>query len=253
MTTTNHPWRTTPLFGFDLETTGVDPLHDRIVTAAIVTPEWEWSVLTDPGIPIPDGAAKVHGITTDMARADGIPYPEALTAISQRIGLLTGTGFGLVAYNAAFDLSMLQSEERRVFGEVRTRTPGLVLDPWVIDKALDRYRKGARSLGATADVYGVELGDAHNAVADARAAVQIAEVLRSPAMSERIAARPDRRALQLASGWDAVADVMEWQRVQHRQSSEQFAAYLQGVGEVDRASKVSTDWPVITAPKQAAA
>ena len=53
-----------PLAAFDLETTGVDVTRDRIVTATIITIDGsqvhtdEW--LLDPGIDIPDGAAKIR-------------------------------------------------------------------------------------------------------------------------------------------------------------------------------------------------
>ncbi len=58
---------TRPLFCFDCETTGTDVNVDRIVSFAFE--EWgpeglvrEWKSLVNPGIPIPAGASKVHGI-----------------------------------------------------------------------------------------------------------------------------------------------------------------------------------------------
>lgn len=61
---------------FDLETTGVDPNSDRIVTAFFgvldgdgeLTVSREWIV--DPGVPIPPGASNVHGWTAERLAAD---------------------------------------------------------------------------------------------------------------------------------------------------------------------------------------
>ena len=42
------PWFNGPLLGFDTETTGVDPRHDRLVTAALV---FRLPVATPPAAP----------------------------------------------------------------------------------------------------------------------------------------------------------------------------------------------------------
>jgi DNA polymerase-3 subunit epsilon len=52
-----------------------------------------------------------------------------------------------------------------------------VIDPLVIDKAVDRFRKGKRTLEAAASVYGVVLDDAHDAGADAVAAGRVAQAM----------------------------------------------------------------------------
>ena len=52
-----------------------------------------------------------------------------------------------------------------------------VIDPLVIDKAVDRYRKGKRTLEAAAAFYGVPLDDAHDAGADAIAAGRVAQAI----------------------------------------------------------------------------
>jgi DNA polymerase-3 subunit epsilon len=65
-------WHTKRLAAFDIETTGVNPESDRIVTAAVSLlgggqPAEHLSWLVDPGIEIPAGASSVHGITTERA------------------------------------------------------------------------------------------------------------------------------------------------------------------------------------------
>jgi DNA polymerase III subunit epsilon len=47
----------------------------------------------------------------------------------------------------------------------------------VLDKQVDRYRKGKRTLTAAAEVYGVGLTDAHDAGADAIAAGRVAQAI----------------------------------------------------------------------------
>jgi DNA polymerase-3 subunit epsilon len=51
-----------------------------------------------------------------------------------------------------------------------------VIDPLIIDKQLDKYRKGKRTLTAVCEVYQVKLSedDAHAADADAIAAARVA-------------------------------------------------------------------------------
>jgi DNA polymerase-3 subunit epsilon len=56
-------------------------------------------------------------------------------------------------------------------------TPAPIIDPLVLDKVVDRYRKGKRTLEAAAIAYGVSLVDAHDASADAVAAGRVAQAM----------------------------------------------------------------------------
>jgi len=51
------------------------------------------------------------------------------------------------------------------------------VDPSVLDKRVDRYHKGKRTLGATAVQYGVAHAEAHSAVGDAEATVALAQAI----------------------------------------------------------------------------
>ncbi|MDH6132514.1 DNA polymerase-3 subunit epsilon [Kitasatospora sp. MAA4] len=180
-------WWHEPLVGFDLETTGTDPAESRIVTAALVEavggePVRTTCWLLDPGIPIPAEAQAIHGISDDQARTRGRPAAEAVEEIAAALCARLADGSPVVAFNAPFDLSLLDAELRR-YGR-----PGLaerlvgrqvvpVLDALVIDRAVDRYRKGSRTLQRVCEIYGVELADAHEAAADALAAVRVAVAL----------------------------------------------------------------------------
>lgn len=100
-------WHREPLIGFDLETTGTDPREARIVTGAVIEvragepmDRREW--LADPGVPIPEDAVAVHGISNERATAEGSPADQVADTIA---GVLTAhwrTGVPVVACNAAF-------------------------------------------------------------------------------------------------------------------------------------------------------
>jgi DNA polymerase-3 subunit epsilon len=167
---------------FDLETTGIDTATARIVTAHVglideqgaVVERKDWIV--DPGVPIPEGAAAVHGITDARAQRFGRPPSEVVAEILAAIRSLFSRGFPLVVYNAPYDLTLLAAEaERHRLWPLEVTAP--VVDPFVLDKQLDRFRKGKRTLTAAAAVYGVDLADAHDAGADAIAAGRVAQAI----------------------------------------------------------------------------
>ncbi|MEU3099184.1 3'-5' exonuclease [Streptomyces sp. NPDC006967] len=177
-------WHREPLIGFDLETTGTDPREARIVTGAVIevragepTGRREW--LADPGVPIPADAVAVHGISTERATAEGRPADQVADAIAAVLTDHWKAGVPVVAYNAAFDLTLLSAELRRYgLPSLRDRLGGIgpapVIDPYTIDRAVDRYRRGKRNLEAVCAEYGVVLDSAHDATADALAAARLA-------------------------------------------------------------------------------
>ncbi|MEU8512102.1 exonuclease domain-containing protein [Kitasatospora sp. NPDC048722] len=186
-------WWQQPLVGFDLETTGTDPAVDRIVTAALVDTVGARRVevagwLLDPGVPIPAEAEAIHGIGDDVARRKGRPAKEAVEEIAAALCERLAAGRPVVGFNAPFDLSLLDAELRRhglaTLAERLGRPVGPVLDALVIDRAVDKYRKGSRTLQRVCEVYGVELTDAHEAGSDALAAVRVAVALAERYRSE---------------------------------------------------------------------
>src|SRR5437899_2816787 len=70
-------WHEGPLAAFDTETTGVDVEADRIVSAALVVqaaagqPAEVIRWLVDPGVPVPEGARAVHGLSGEFLRLHG--------------------------------------------------------------------------------------------------------------------------------------------------------------------------------------
>lgn len=167
---------------FDTETTGLDLVKSRIVTACVAeldengelaSPAQEW--LADPGIAIPEVATSVHGVTTEFARSAGRPANEVVAEIVAALRGYLERGIPIVAYNAPYDFTILRSEALR--HGIEPLDPTLVLDPLVIDKFADQYRKGKRRLELTAEFYKVPLTDAHNATADAVAAGRVLQAV----------------------------------------------------------------------------
>ena len=174
-------WCQNALLALDLETTGLDPLEDRIVQAAVVLVDADgsvsatsWDSIVNPGVPIPTGASSIHGITTERARQEGISPVDALRRMARLIDDAADGGVPLVIFNAPFDWPFVLAEAQR--HGVRIATPEIV-DPLVIDRAVDRYRRGSRRLDAMAAHYGHDLGHAHDARADAVAAAAIARAV----------------------------------------------------------------------------
>ncbi len=166
---------------FDLETTGLDLAHSKIVTACVAVIDHEGNLvgearewLANPGVEIPAGAAEVHGVTTEFAIENGRPLAEVVSEINDALSQLFSAGIPVVAYNASYDFTILKSNSLAL-GLPALTQPMPVLDPLVLDRRFDKWRKGKRTLSATTELYGVALGDdAHNATADAIAAGRVA-------------------------------------------------------------------------------
>lgn len=230
-------WHRELLVGFDLETTGTDPLAARIVTAAVTevrdgepVGHREW--LVDPAVPIPVEATAVHGISTAHAVEHGSPAAHAVAEIADALTGYWTRGVPVVVYNAPFDLSLLAAELRRhglpsldsrLDGDV-----GPVVDPLVIDRTLDRYRRGKRTLEAACRFYGVVLDDAHEAGADALAAVRVAI-----ALAERF---PEAGAGEL---WELHRSQIGW----YADWAAGFQKFLARQGGAP-AEEIDTRWPL---------
>lgn len=167
---------------FDTETTGLDTRHARIVTCflGIIGPDGEvqesHSWLADPGVDIPEQASAVHGVTTEMAREQGRRAPDVVREIGETVGGYFASGLPVVAYNAVYDFSILHHEMVR-YDMAPLPDPRPIIDPLVIDRAVDTYRKGKRTLGMAAAHYMVALDDSHQADADAIAAGRVAQAI----------------------------------------------------------------------------
>jgi DNA polymerase-3 subunit epsilon len=229
------PWLTRVAV-FDLETTGIDVTVDRVVTAHIgVLDAHGWQIaarswLADPGIAIPDGATAVHGITTEYARDQGRPAREVVAEVTAALRSLLGQSVPVVAYNAAYDFSLLAHEATR-HGLEPLADPWPVIDPFVIDKAYDRYRRGKRTLEVVAQHYAVPLDDAHDASADAIAAGRVPQ-----ALARQFSLPPTLNELHTRQ--------IGWARSQAASLTEYFVR----IGRLEPEQTLDGTWPVRSTP-----
>lgn len=222
-------WPNGPMAGLDLETTDVDVETGRVVSAALLvhvpgqqmqTHTW----LVDPGMEIPERAVAVHGISTERVRAHGRPPAEALTEIFGMLDQVWTNEVPLITFNGSYDLSIMDREGLRHLGTGLATTQRWMIDGLIIDREVDRYRKGGRKLGVVCQYYGIALGeDAHQADADTLAAMRLAW---------RLAQRyPDR------VGNVALPTLHANQQRWHRQWGERMAQWLES-----QAVSLATHW-----------
>jgi DNA polymerase-3 subunit epsilon len=220
-------WREGELLAFDLETTGVDKFEDIPVSFALITfygglVITERSCIVNPGRPIPPGAARVHGISDEQAAAEGIALDDAVEQIVTVLLEASQRAVPVVGFNLSYDLTMVDSRIRALSSEGLRGLGwnGPVLDPLVIDRGLDRYRKGKRTLADLCAHYGVTNAAAHDAGGDATAStlVLLAMTERFP---ELVGADPSVLTEQQAA-WhrDWAEHYDQWSRSQGRRGIE---------------------------------
>lgn len=208
-------WHTKRRVGFDLETTGRDPRTARIVAASLVVADpadsdarvREW--LIDPGVEIPEEASEVHGISTEQARAEGQDPAEAIPQLLESVVGELDAGVPLIICNAPYDLTVLAAEAMR--HGLLLENPRPIIDPLVIDRQVDRYRRGKRRLTDLAEHYGVELAEAHSATPDALCAVGVSDTMASRYPQLQISAE-ELHDLQISWKAEQAADLQEYFR-----------------------------------------
>lgn len=255
-------WARMPMMALDFETTGIDPFEARTVTAALVVVEPEkrpriQTYVVDPGIDIPEEATAVHGYTRERAAAEAThTVDQALFEIVGRVALWLEHGKPLVVFNAPYDVTLLEAECRRhqVEGLIVRRghtakiTP--VIDPMVLDKAVDPYRKGIcaedrknpcscgavdKKLTSLCLHYGVQHVGAHDAAGDALAACRL--------WPRIIARHPEKfRGFTLAALHQAQ---IGWRR----QQQVSLAQYFARQGDHEASASCSTEWPIQSPPR----
>lgn len=282
-------WAFGQMAPFDTESSGKDPTAARLVSATVahIVPGVEPAIvehLVAVEEDIPAEATAVHGITTEHARANGKPPAQVADEVAAHVTDLMRAGVPLVGMNIAYDCTLMEHELSRLglptlsdrMGEV-----GPLIDVFVIDKAVDRFRKGGRKLTDLCQFYGVRLDGAHDATFDALGAARVAykmckraeqAVMDPQAVHDLYADRP-KQARHIVSAFQQLAgmslkDLHAQQAVWYRDQSEGLAAYwrqkanqleheagygdaaeremkLAEAGELrDRADGVTGEWPL---------
>lgn len=205
---------------FDTETTGIAPDTTRIVSAHVsilnahgdVEQPQNW--LIDCGIDIPEQATAVHGITTERMRAEGTPAAESILEIVTTLSRLLDSGIPVVAYNASYDFTILDREAQRYNLEA-LMSPKPIVDPLIIDKHVDKFRKGKRTLEATAAHYGVDLTGAHDASVDAIAAGRVAQAIGKKFAADLAFPAQELHDLQVQWAKEQAESYATWRRSQN--------------------------------------
>jgi len=154
---------------FDIESTGLNVMQDRIIQIALIKyfkddrPSEELELIVNPQVPISAEAMAVHGITPDDVR-DKPPFK----AVAEQIYNFIGDA-DLSGYNSdRFDVPMLAEELFRNGFDLK------IEERRSIDVQKIFYKMEPRTLKAAYKYFcGKELVDAHDALADVRATVDV--------------------------------------------------------------------------------
>lgn len=157
-----------PIVFFDLESTGIDVVKDRIVEISIirVEPNGNESSKTmriNPEMPIPAGSSEIHGIY-DKDIVDCPTFKEAAAEISPYF-----EGADIAGFNSnRFDVPMLAEEFLRAGISINLKRNKL------IDVQVVFHKMEQRTLVAAYQFYcDKDLTDAHSAEADTRATYEV--------------------------------------------------------------------------------
>ena len=157
-----------PIIFFDLETTGVDVSKDRIVEICYIKVfpngnETSRTMRINPGMHIPEQSSAVHGITDDDVK-DCPLFKDVAKEIANDF-----EGCDIAGFNSnRFDLPMLAEEFLRAHVDIDL-SRHRAIDVQVIYHKLEQ-----RTLSAAYKFYcGMELQNAHSALADTRATYEI--------------------------------------------------------------------------------
>lgn len=157
-----------PLIFFDLETTGTDTIHDRIVEISYlkVYPNGKEEVKTkriNPEMPIPPSANAIHGISDDDVK-DCPTFKQIAKSLAVQM-----EGCDLAGFNSSrFDIPLLAEEFLRAGVDIDFSKRKM------IDVQIIFHKKEQRTLEAAYRFYcDKDLTDAHSAEADTLATYEV--------------------------------------------------------------------------------
>ena len=144
----------------DLETTGANPVHDRVTEIAAVRMEQgrevaRWSTLVNPGISIPPFIQNLTGIDNAMV-ADAPRFEEVAPRLLELLA-----GAVLVAHNVRFDHGFLKNEFERARIDLRVKVLCTVL---LSRKLYPQHR--SHGLDAIMQRHGLHTQERHRAMGD---------------------------------------------------------------------------------------
>ena len=157
-----------PIIFFDLETTGINIVNDRIVEISYLKiypngKEESNTFLVNPTVPIPEKTTEIHGIS-DMDVKDAPTFAELAKSLAKVL-----EGSDLAGYNSnKFDIPLLAEELLRAEVDIDLSKRKFV------DVQVIFHKKEQRTLSAAYKFYcQKKLDDAHSAEADTKATYEI--------------------------------------------------------------------------------
>ncbi|MEV4174029.1 exonuclease domain-containing protein [Nonomuraea sp. NPDC049709] len=260
-------WTNTPLLPWDTETDGIDLENGHIIQAAVAwiepaKPKPKISKKTwilNHGIDIPKAASDVHGISRERCEAEGQDPAAVLDEVAQHLADGIKAGWLLAGMNVPFDFTMLDRGCRRLGvptlnerlgdagGDFAVIRP--VIDPYVIDKYCDPYRRGKRNLTALCERYAVSITDAHDAAGDALAVARVAwrmgQLAQRPAewLQKVWGLKPQDAKRFAALGGLTLQQLHDLQVQAKAEQARSFREYLAKQGKPH--DDVSEHWPLI--------
>ena len=176
----------------DVETTGAQPVRDRVTEIAIIRVEdggevRRWQSLVNPGMSIPYMIQSLIGITDDMV-ADAPPFAAIAATVRELLD-----GCVLVAHNARFDYGFLVNEFKRLDADFDAE----VLCTVKFSRALypQHHRHG---LDALIERHGLRCDARHRAMGDTEAVWQFVRQAVAESSAEALAAAV-RKAMKAPS------------------------------------------------------
>jgi DNA polymerase III epsilon subunit family exonuclease len=156
----------------DIETTGLEPGRDRIVSLAcarvrqgVVRPGEILDALVNPGRPIPPASTRIHGVTDDMV-AKALTIDQILPVVAR-----FAEGTVLVGHHVWFDLQFLRVVTDRLQLPPLTRSHA-VLDTGSLSRVV-HGSIGDHDLESVAARLGVAVRGRHSALGDALTTAEI--------------------------------------------------------------------------------
>lgn len=157
------PWWRRRMLGLDVETAppewspdGPNVNVERVVSCAVALvgggDTWSHSWLVNPGFAIPPESTAIHGIHNEDV-ADAPPIGEVLRDVWAVLEEAAEERMAFVVYNAPYDMTVLDRESRRLGVEPRVLQALRVVDPMLLDRMLDTFRKGSRKLADTTAIW----------------------------------------------------------------------------------------------------
>lgn len=181
---------------FDTETTGPDPLTARLVQLGAILMDENGKeravidlMVRPDGFAVPEEAAKIHGISTETALSTGVPLAVAAALLNN----LAKQATLVVGHNVSYDITVMNSEIVRlgkqreaalsrlpVFCTKEESSPIMKMPPTerMVQAGFGHRFKPPTLSEAYLFFMKKELQDAHSALVDVRACLEIYKILK---------------------------------------------------------------------------